>query len=1043
VFHNVNVYLSGAFSSDATLDKHIKYGCYVNIDGGDGYDIINGPLNLGSAPTDSDFLNAGSTTNYIYKGRWLYVINGKNADFIRTIRHNQTNTIDFQRTDMGGSASGDDCNIIMPSTRINNLKIACSGLGSIIVQHIFINTGYKIWSEGCDASIILTMIQSFEAQSASQPVHDFENCRKVRFESRPFSNGEFDSSPNVSAGVNIVGNTQSNISTRFVNVKDVSMSCVHLDYVQFINCGIGLINDGSFFKYRMDIVASNSIGGDPIEPHSFEDTPGYDWTNKLGFYNEGTDYGLNLYQGSKIGVKNLDINSATRSIAVYGDSCLSVVTNGILTGSANGSGGVNVWDGGVVCTAHGAQPITIIGSSSEIYMSFDVGDWADIQINGVPEYDSALLTLAGEYESPGDIFKVFDFTNDENLPSISNMDFGMTINQLTVYPTFLYNAKDATIASWPARDFGSNISIAGSGDDVLINQGSPLIGSDDDSVQGAGNKYFQLSDSSIYDITTEDFMFTVVVQKGTVTSGRIIDKRGASGAGYYLTEENGSSQITLYIEDGSSNSASINSPTLIDNAWYVLNYFVDKSGSGICYANTNAGSAAVVSSVGSMTNSENFTIFADSDGNNDGYSKIAFLGMWEKASWLNSHLQVTLDKEIFHKITGSWPQAARGTETPTVCVRDTKAYLQNNENFHLVGEDWMRVEHTKDAYGNDFKGCHIEDGAENKCLQSEDKSTTWSKLNAGDTISSNQTADPAGNTTLDAIIGDSTDGIHGFSQAVTVTAVKWVYSEIMKVGNKDWGYLANTTVANCYSYFDLSTGVVGTEGAGASAGIIDLGGGLYRCFITFTGTAASHTFQCASAHADTDNDFSGDGSTKNTYFGWSQIELGEYPSSYVPTTSSAVTRNADQLYYKGDDGNVAASETGTVLCNMLRHISTPVGSDDDFIFTLSDGGSSGDIITLSVDASRKLLTYVEDAGGPQVNDTGTKTISTGQPETIMVAFKNNNVSSWVNDYVEALDTTCTITDNIDRISIGGDYQDANQLNGWFNNFRIRMGFCPR
>jgi hypothetical protein len=1036
VKHNVDINAVGTFTDDAVLKKYVKDGYYINIDGGDGYSVIAGPY-TSDAVGDNSISTATSTTDWIYWGNWIRMTSGVNENFIRSIYYNNSDVFYFIKQDMGQNVVGDTFEIVKPSTSIYNLEISCSGMGSVVVQRLYITSGYKIWSENCGAAIILTMIQS----AASTPCHSFENCRKVEFASRLYSSGSFSSDPTLVAGVSLDAIETNDPSTLFYNIKEVSLSGAILSIVDFTNCGVGLINDGTIIKYKCLFKASRSIGGNTAEPHSFEDTPGYVSTGCTR--HESSALGLELNAGGCIGVK--DFYTDKSAIKIYQHACLSVVSNGILTGTMGaGTVGVLCQDGGVMAISDGAKPLTITGGNGDFSYQHgsELAAWTTIQ-GDTAAVNTNNMIIGDIYKSPIDSFKVFDFSDDSELPSVTRINPALTINSLTVYPMFEYNGKDATVNSWPIRIFGTDIPIAGSGSNVSINQGSPLIGLQDDSVKGEDGEYYQMSSGSTYDIGAEDFVVTVVLQTGPSSSGRIFDKRGATGAGYYL-EDNGTN-VTLYIDDGSDND-SIVSPTLIENTWYVLNFFMDKSGSGICYANTNAGSAVSISTTGNLGNSEKFTIFADSDGNNkNSDSKVAYIGIWKKQTWLDSHLQVAIDKEIFYKIVGAWPQRALGTEVPTICVRDSPASLRNNGTTYFVGEDWPRIEHITDAYGNDFKGYLSEDSISNLMYSNSKSFQSWSKR-AEDTVSTDQVADPAGNITLDAMIADATDTVHYFSEAQSLSASsQYTYSMIMKAGNKDWGYLDSTTLTNISCYFNLSTGVVGTKGAGVDAsGMIDLGNGLYRCWMTFSDEgASSETFRCAPAHADTDNDFSGDGSTKNTYFGWAQLEVNSFPSSFMDRDSG--NRADDVLYYKGDDGNVSDSK-GTLSCTMLRsdYINYQDTSDIHFL-TLTDGGAGTNNILFKIGYNTKKFELVVTTDSSEVVAAiGNISICTNSPRHIVVPYELNNVTALIDGAPDITrDTGCTIPDDIDRITIGSDGANQKQFDGLISNVGIKKSFNPR
>jgi hypothetical protein len=167
---------------------------------------------------------------------------------------------------------------------------------------------------------------------------------------------------------------------------------------------------------------------------------------------------------------------------------------------------------------------------------------------------------------------------------------------------------------------------------------------------------------------------------------------------------------------------------------------------------------------------------------------------------------------------------------------------------------------------------------------SEDFSAAvWAQTDGTDVVAPDSIAAPDGESSGDSIAASATDTDHGWSQVATLTAVDHVLRVWAKAGDKDWVYLSDDTIASCTAYFDLANGLVGTVGAAATATIEQWPDGWYRCSITFSGTAAAHTFKIQSANADGDKDFAGDGATANTYFWGAEVTQASNGSGYLAT----------------------------------------------------------------------------------------------------------------------------------------------------------------
>jgi hypothetical protein len=190
------------------------------------------------------------------------------------------------------------------------------------------------------------------------------------------------------------------------------------------------------------------------------------------------------------------------------------------------------------------------------------------------------------------------------------------------------------------------------------------------------------------------------------------------------------------------------------------------------------------------------------------------------------------------------------------------------------------------------QGLLIEEARTNLTLQSEDFATTWTVTGA--TVSTNATTAPSGTTTADKLEEDTSTGSHLVTQNITFTAVSHTASIFAKKAERDWIRVLFFDGTNTFSaFFNLNTGTVGTiTGAGATASIQNVGNGWYRCAVTATASAGSGSFAPRVALADNNSSYAG--STGSGIFIWgAQLEVGAFPTSYIPTTTTALTRSAD------------------------------------------------------------------------------------------------------------------------------------------------------
>lgn len=624
---------------------------------------------------------------------------------------------------------------------------------------------------------------------------------------------------------------------------------------------------------------------------------------------------------------------------------------------------------------------------------------------------------------------------------IANLEASLTINSSTETPVFRYKGGDASESGLDAWTYGSNLSFVNNGNNADYNNGSPLMGTNDDSVRFNKGDYFEGS-ASDGDITTEDFVIEMVFRTTDValgTTDELLSKTLSDTNGGWAVKQATNDKLVIVVDDGTTTSA-LNNNALDKNTWYHLMLFFDRSGFLGIYLNGVAdGAISISGSSGSATSASKLTLGAQPGGAQPSNTAIAYCAMWKKDSWLDTHAQAGIAKERFSRLSGLYANKAKGTAVQNQNTRATTAYLDKEESgvrkLYQVSSSWIRIVRRPDSNNECIEGALIENAATNTMFQSEDMSTTWAKALAGDTIDSNSVEAPNQLTTADGIIANASDTQHGFTQSATVTASTWTYSVFAKKGDKDWLYLANDTVAGATAYFNISTGALGTAGAGVTESFIESwGNGWYRCGFSFTGTVASHDFQLYSANADTDNDFSGDGATTNTYFWGVQLENNGYMSSYIPTTTSTVTRNKDELAYKGDDGNLANTGVGAVS---LKGLMPNYDSTAGFLFTLSDGGSSLDRIYLQNTTGDALFTQVLSSGGDTGSVSGSSDLSTGVITRVRVTWKTDSHKLFVNGTEEGTeDTGVDPPNDIDQIEIGMAQNNISQLDGIISDFKI-------
>jgi hypothetical protein len=188
---------------------------------------------------------------------------------------------------------------------------------------------------------------------------------------------------------------------------------------------------------------------------------------------------------------------------------------------------------------------------------------------------------------------------------------------------------------------------------------------------------------------------------------------------------------------------------------------------------------------------------------------------------------------------------------------------------------------------------------------------SWDEVNAS--INANNTTSPDGTQNADKIIEDNTTNVHHikFANGITPSGTNTlsVYAKASE-RNWIWLYLFDGGAGSLFAWFDVSNGTLGSVNSGLTATIEDANNGWYRCTITRTqGATGNGGFGITNANAVIT--YTGNG-TSGAFFYGAQLEVGSYPTSYIPTTSASVTRNADVISKTGISSLIGQTE-GTMF----------------------------------------------------------------------------------------------------------------------------------
>lgn len=197
----------------------------------------------------------------------------------------------------------------------------------------------------------------------------------------------------------------------------------------------------------------------------------------------------------------------------------------------------------------------------------------------------------------------------------------------------------------------------------------------------------------------------------------------------------------------------------------------------------------------------------------------------------------------------------------------------------------------------------------------------WIKTRSS--VTANATTSPDGSTTADALIEDSTAAnSHTIRIIPTVTAQTYTFSAYCKANQRSWVRLVNASAANGGAYFDLSTGAVGSVGSAATAEIVDVGNGWYRCSVTAVAISGGNSFDIRLAESDFGDFYDGDG-TSGIYVWGAQVEEASTASTYQRITDG---KTADFTALTGAIPTLYQDYQGVTPCSTPgQGVAMPVG----------------------------------------------------------------------------------------------------------------------
>jgi len=251
----------------------------------------------------------------------------------------------------------------------------------------------------------------------------------------------------------------------------------------------------------------------------------------------------------------------------------------------------------------------------------------------------------------------------------------------------------------------------------------------------------------------------------------------------------------------------------------------------------------------------------------------------------------------------------------------------------------------------------------------------WTKSGSGYSVLAieNTINDIYGNLTADTLKETTSTVANGFLETSTpiISGNSYVFSIYAKANTANTIQIAGRSGGFGtlrYANFNLATGVVGTKGSGCTSGIVDVGGGWYRCWMQCTATATvtgGYSVCLTNNNANAARFPSYLGTSKELYIWGAKLEIGTSITNYVPKPIEApplVSFGFGSDLHYGTIANYAGRYPQDGDDKLAVAVSTWNASALDFAFMNGDYIDSGHIAyTAEIDHDTTIanLDYIE------------------------------------------------------------------------------------
>lgn len=338
-------------------------------------------------------------------------------------------------------------------------------------------------------------------------------------------------------------------------------------------------------------------------------------------------------------------------------------------------------------------------------------------------------------------------------------------------------------------------------------------------------------------------------------------------------------------------------------------------------------------------------------------------------------------------------------------------------NLETVGVDAPRFDYDPATLAP--KGLLLEGQRTNSCLYSEDFTNAAWVADAGLVVTANSVNAPTGTQVADTLDLTSVANFAGVKQAFSVSAdsATRTISVYLKAGTLSSIYLTLEYFNGTYVAFDAVANLSAGTVTGTGATISNAGNGWYRVSISGANNGTNTGMSLWIRR----------GTTGGTVYAFGAQFEGSvsFSTSYIPTTSTSVQRNADVADVTGANFSSWFNPIeGTLITRSV--LSRQNSAAQAAIASIN--GSAGEEIKILYRGNGSMGTTIFDNAVAQLDQTPSSTIAANTLVNVALAYKLNDSTSAAQGSVLATDTTCTMP-TVNQLQLNANQASAN-LNGW-------------